>query len=165
MDLIEAEERARWQIAGLLHEDVQQLLAGARLQLQAVSRKLSLPPELTKVEQLLGHALERTRRLSHELSPAVLHHSGLVAALQWVAGRMQEKFGLQVRLETGAVRQTENAHLKVFLFRAVQELLFNVVKHTGTKTARVALSSSDDRSTRAGAATRSRIRVAGADRG
>jgi signal transduction histidine kinase len=78
---------------------------------------------------------------------------------------MQEKFGLQVRLETGAVRQTENAHLKVFLFRAVQELLFNVVKHTGTKTARVALSSSDDRSTRAGAATRSRIRVAGADRG
>ena len=73
----------------------------------------------------------------------MLHHSGLVASLEWLTGQMKEQFGLHVRLESDGAQQSESTPLKVFLFRAVQELLFNVVKHAGVKTAKVALSSSD----------------------
>ena len=46
-------------------------------------------------------------------------------------------------MESDGAQQSESPLFKVFVFRAVQELLFNVVKHAGVKTAHVALSSSD----------------------
>jgi PAS domain S-box-containing protein len=145
VELIEAEEQERRRIAELLHDDLQQILAAARMQLMAACQ--TLPPEsmLENVDQLLKESIKKSRRLSHELSPAVLHHSGLVAALKWLAQQMYDQFGLQVRMEADAAREFESVPLKVFMFRAVQELLFNVVKHAGVKDARVVLSGSDDR--------------------
>jgi PAS domain S-box-containing protein len=143
MELIEAEERERRRIAELLHDDLQQILAAARMQLQAVCETIPPEPMLAGVEQLLEESIGKSRRLSHELSPAVLHHSSLAAALKWLAGQMMDQFGLQVQLESNAEKQVEIGSLKVFLFRAVQELLFNVVKHAGVKSAHVVLSGSD----------------------
>jgi PAS domain S-box-containing protein len=143
MELIETEERERRRIAELLHDDLQQILAAARMQLQAVCETIPPEPMLAGVEQLLEESIGKSRRLSHELSPAVLHHSSLVAALKWLAGQMMDQFGLQVQLESNAEKQVEIGPLKVFLFRAVQELLFNVVKHAGVKSAHVVLSGSD----------------------
>ena len=143
MELIEAEERERRRIAELLHDDLQQILAAARMQLQAVCETIPSDPILASVEQLLEESIGKSRRLSHELSPAVLHQSGLVAALQWLAQQMGNQFGLSVQLETDWPKEFESAPVKVFLFRAVQELLFNVVKHAGVKSAQVVLSGSD----------------------
>jgi PAS domain S-box-containing protein len=142
VELIEAEERERRRIAGLLHDDLQQILAAARFQLQAAYAKL--PPELANVEHLLEESIAKSRRLSHELSPAVLYHGGLIAALKWLAEQMREQFGLQVHLDTAAGQPFESMPLKVFMFRAVQELLFNVVKHAGVKSARVALCGAEE---------------------
>jgi PAS domain S-box-containing protein len=142
VELIEAEERERRRIAGLLHEDLQQILAAARFQLQSVYTKM--PPELANVEYLIEESIIKSRRLSHELSPAVLHHGGLIAALKWLAEQMREQFGLQVHLESAAGQTFESMPLKVFMFRAVQELLFNVVKHAGVNSAEVAFSDFED---------------------
>jgi CheY-like chemotaxis protein len=73
----------------------------------------------------------------------MLHHSGLVTALQWLVRQQGEQFGLHVELESNEDQQLESTPLKVFLFRAVQELLFNIVKHAKVKSARVVLSFSD----------------------
>jgi PAS domain S-box-containing protein len=143
VELIEAEERERRRIAELLHEDLQQILAAARMQLQAVCDTLSDDPLLLNVQRLLEDSIHKTRRLSHELSPPALYHCGLVAALDWLAGQMREQFGLQVELELNEERQFESPTLKIFLFRAVQELLFNIAKHAGVKNGRVVLSGSD----------------------
>jgi PAS domain S-box-containing protein len=143
MELIEVEEQERQRIAALLHDDLQQVLAAARLQLQAACETIPSAPMLESVEQLLVESIRKSRHLSHELSPPVLHHSGLVASLEWLTQQMKAKFGLQVQLESDGAQQFESPLLKVFLFRAVQELLFNVVKHARVKTAQVALSSSD----------------------
>jgi CheY-like chemotaxis protein len=142
MELIEVEEQERQRIAELLHDDLQQVLAAARMQLQAACETIPPEPMLEGVEQLLVESIRKMRRLSHELSPAVLHHSGIVAAMQWLARNMEDQFGLQVQLESDGAHELESSPLRVFLFRAVQELLFNVVKHAGVKTAQVALSRS-----------------------
>jgi PAS domain S-box-containing protein len=143
IELIESEERERRRVADLLHDDLQQILASARMQLQAACQILPPEPILTTVEQLLEQSIGKSRSLSHELSPAILHHSGLVAALQWLSQQMRNRFGLEVQLELNGAQQFEHAPVRVFLFRAVQELLFNVVKHAGVKSARVALAGSD----------------------
>jgi two-component system CheB/CheR fusion protein len=140
VELIEAEERERQRVAELLHDDLQQLLATARLQLQAASADLAFKSELAGVEKLLVTSIQKTRQLSHELSPPVLHHTGLVDALKWLVRQMEAQFGLQVALESADIeRRFEESAPKMFLFRAVQEFLFNVVKHAGVDSARVVL--------------------------
>jgi PAS domain S-box-containing protein len=143
MELVEAEERERQRVAGLLHEDLQQILAAARMQLTAACPSPQSDPILSRVSQLLEESINKSRRLSHELSPAVLHHSNLFSAIEWLALQMKDQFGLDVRLKSKSAFQLESAPLKVFMFRAVQELLFNVVKHAGVKNARVEFDSVD----------------------
>ncbi len=141
MELIESEERERRRFSELLHDDLQQLLSAALLQVNAGSERLPRAHELEFAQRLLKDALGKTRSLSHELSPAVLRHSGLVAGLKWLASQMREKFDLQVRLAVGAELQLDYSPVQVFIYRAVQELLFNITKHAGVKCAEVNLSS------------------------
>jgi signal transduction histidine kinase/CheY-like chemotaxis protein len=141
VELIEAEEQERRRIAGLLHNDVQQLLASARFMLQSCSHSGS---DLEEVQRLLEMSIRKTRHLSHELSPAVLDYSGLTAGLQWMCEQMKKQFGLQVTLKTNTARQYKRAPLKVFIFRAVQELLFNIVKHAGVQNAQVSMADTGD---------------------
>lgn len=145
VELIEAEEKERRRISELLHDDLQQVLASAKLHLQMIPRKGSDGPALEKVDQMLRLSIDKSRSLSHELSPVVVQHSSLSVALEWLASYMKERFGLNVQLEldTDAAGRFENNPLKLFLFRAVQELLFNAGKHAGVGSARVVLSGSD----------------------
>ncbi|MFO8085846.1 MAG: PAS domain S-box protein [Desulfobacterales bacterium] len=143
VELIEAEEKERRRIAELLHEDLQQILAGAKLQLQAYC---TFPSEtmLANLEQMLEESIKKSRQLSHELSPPMLYQLGLVAALKWLVQQMDEQFGLQVLLKIKTEQQFENESLKICVFRSVQELLLNVIKHAGVKSAHLILSGSGD---------------------
>ncbi len=145
VELIEAEERERQRIAGLLHDDLQQLLASARMQLQVAVKDLPDIPVLQNVNRLIGESIRKSRSLSHELSPPVLHHACLVDALQWLAGQMTEQFGLNVRLDVNTAVGVVNEPLKAYLFRALQELLFNAHKHSGKNDIHVALTAEDHR--------------------
>jgi PAS domain S-box-containing protein len=140
VELIEAEERERRKFAHLLHDDLQQMLAAAKMQVQAVAARLPRELILSHAAQLLEQSINKSRRLSHELSPAVLHQSGLVAGLKWLARQMDEQFGMKIDLEIAEDLQVDNSPLKIFLFRAVQELVFNIVKHAGVRSGRVVLS-------------------------
>lgn len=145
VELLEAEEGERRRIARLLHDDLQQILAGAKLQLQTAAADMAGHAVLDHVDGLLKEAIAKSRRLSHELSPAVLHHSGLIAALEWLCGKMKKQFGLEIRLETEAAADIGHATLNTFLFRSVQELLFNISKHAGVKKAHVRIAAENDR--------------------
>ena len=73
----------------------------------------------------------------------MLHHTDLVAALEWITHYFGKQFRLQVDLKADDGPQCRSFPLKVFVFRAVQELLFNVVKHSGVERASVDLSRKD----------------------
>lgn len=138
--LIEAEERERRRIADLLHDDLQQMLAGVQLQLSALCNRLPREPILTQVKTMVEESITKARSLSHELSPTMVHNAGLVEALEWLARNMEEQFGLRVELEAETPPEPDNPALKTFLYRAVHELLFNTFKHAQVETARVAIS-------------------------
>jgi PAS domain S-box-containing protein len=145
VELIEAEEAERKRIAQLLHDDLQQMLASAKMQLNAACAEFPTHPLLANVEKLLEDTIAKSRGLSHELSPAVLHHSGLFSGLKWLTQQMHKQFELKVEIENEIDEYYDHLELKGFVFRAIQELLFNVVKHAGVKQARVALRKTDQR--------------------
>jgi PAS domain S-box-containing protein len=143
VELLETEERERTQFAHLLHDDLQQMLAAAKMQLQIVSDSFLNEPAISNVNNIIEKSIEKARRLSHELSPPILNHSGLIPALQWLVQRMSNNFELEVEFETHVEQNQEYAPLKTFIFRAVQELLFNVVKHAGVNRAQMVLFGTD----------------------
>ena len=139
IELIETEERERQQFADLLHDDLQQMLASARIQLQAVVGDKLADPKLENVSRILEESISKSRCLAQELSPPVMYHGSLSSALKWLSGHMKDHFGLDVHLKTENIPELNNSPVKVFLFRAVKELLFNIVKHAGVKSASVLL--------------------------
>jgi PAS domain S-box-containing protein len=142
VELIEAEERERQRIADILHDDLQQLLASAKFELQLARESLPHAPGLADAESALSDCIAKSRSLTYELSPGVLYHTTLSTALEWLCQWVHQQFGLTVQLDVELKKPIENRSLRVFVFRSVKELLFNIVKHAGVKNATVALSDS-----------------------
>ncbi len=136
-ELTLAEQRERRRLAEVLHDDLQQLLVGARLQLNGLQRvpEQTVSQTALDVEELINQALAVSRSLTHELSPPILHEGELVPALEWLAHWMHQRHGLQVTVTTTEPITPASDDLRVMLFQAVRELLFNVVKHAQVPTA------------------------------
>jgi PAS domain S-box-containing protein len=134
-----AEQRERKRLAGILHDHLQQLLVGAKFSILSLrkAKEEKIAPALMELETILDSSIETTRSLTAELSPPVLRDGGLLPALEWLARWMKEKHGLAVELSVPQNANIQREELKVLLFEAVRELLFNVVKHSGVQAARI----------------------------
>ena len=128
-------------MAEILHDDLQQILAAAKFHLSLLRNRVKYDPSLqalaAQIDQMLKDAIEKSRSLSHELSPAVLHHGDFAETLGWLAKQMQAKHGLVVHVHANGPGSWQSDALKAFLYKAAQELLFNVVKHARVKEARI----------------------------
>jgi signal transduction histidine kinase len=93
--------------------------------------------ELEVVARLIDEVNLRARTLLSHISPANLHLLGLVPALQVLADDMKNTYGLEVDfVDDGKPKQLDMA-LREVTFRAVRELLMNVVKHAATHRAEI----------------------------
>jgi PAS domain S-box-containing protein len=141
LELSEAEDRERRHLAEILHDDLQQQLAAAKFHLSLLSNRAKSDPTqqmmIGQVDRMLMDAIQKSRNLSHELSPAVLYQGGLPDALHWLAEQVQTKHGLVVAVDAFGEVPVASDALKTFLYRTAQELLFNVVKHARTNQARI----------------------------
>jgi DNA-binding NarL/FixJ family response regulator len=143
LELSRAEDRERKRLAEILHDDLQQILTASTFHLHILRSRLKDNQALQElgeqVNQLLKEAIDRSRSLSHELSPVMLYRNDLGTTFEWLARQVQTKHGLTVHVEVrGHVDSPSDTH-KVFLFRTAQEILFNIVKHAKVQEARVRL--------------------------
>ncbi len=146
LDLAEAEDRERQNIASILHDDFQQQLAYIKIELNLMGKDTAEDPvreRLAFLEQLIGECINKSRNFSYELSPPALNRDGLFSALEILANDMKAKHGLEVILRTAPGAAPASHSLASILYRAVKELLFNVVKHAGVASAIVDIDSRD----------------------
>ncbi len=145
--LIQTEERERRRISNATHDGIGQTLAAAKIKLGAV--RSSLPPgevsgQLDEVRDLISSAIQETRTLTFELSLPVLYEIGLQPALEWLAEQYTRKFSLRISVEGDGCDQSLDVPDRVFLFQAIRELCFNVVKHARASHVRVSIKSDPD---------------------
>ena len=149
-DLTIAEQEERRRISQILHDDLQQRIFAVKMQtsvLQDAYQKghlQSAQVDFDQLEELLNESITITRNLSIDLSPAVLQGEGLADALVWLAAQMQDQYGLQVTIAANSVVTRFEGTLRILLFQAVRESLFNVVKHADTDHAQISLSHDTD---------------------
>ncbi|MCE5278189.1 MAG: CHASE3 domain-containing protein [Planctomycetaceae bacterium] len=140
-ELTLTEQRERRRFATLLHDHLQQLLVGAKFRIAILGRTHDpvIREGVKEVEALLDESIKASRSLTAELSPPILQQGGLAEGLEWLARWMSDKHGLFVELSLQHEASPTDQGVKTFLFEAVRELLFNAVKHSGTKAAAVSL--------------------------
>jgi signal transduction histidine kinase len=127
-----AEEAERRRIAEMLHEDLQQLLVAARMQLAALCRTRDGAQReaiAREIADVLERSFKLTKSLTVELAPPVLYEHGLAAALEWLAAETARNYNVEVTVEADSSANPKAADVRIFLFRAVRELLLNSVKH------------------------------------
>lgn len=142
------EQRERRRLAQLLHDHLQQLLVAARMNVSALRGRVGDAGHRAALEQigrLIDESVEASRSLTVELSPPILYESGLDGALAWLGRWMQEKHGLHVEIVSDSPVEGIPEEVRLLLFEAVRELLFNIVKHAGVDAARVETTVPDDR--------------------
>jgi PAS domain S-box-containing protein len=138
-----SEERERRRIAGELHDRIGSYLAMVKLKIGELQQDLS-SSELAKVvdqlDQLISQTIQDTRTLIFEISPPILQELGFVAAIKWLA----EKTSKEHEIKVSVVNSPKNPlvvgeKMRVILYRAVRELLINVVKHSRASAANISI--------------------------
>jgi len=131
--LLQAQEDERSRIATELHDDTVQVMTAALLsmdRLATITRKgdvRRVGSAVMHTRAVLEEATERTRRLMFELRPAILHESGLGAALQLLVDQTARETGASVEVAIEARRY--DPVVEELVYRTVQEALANARKH------------------------------------
>ena len=149
-ELTSAEQGERHRLAQILHDDLQQRMFAIQMQLSFLKdayEKNDLQAfeiDFPQLEEWLAESIQVTRQLSVDLSPPILHGEGLVEATIWLASQMQEQYKLNVKIESEGKHAQLDEKVRVLAFYAIRELLFNVVKHSGTLEATVTFEDNND---------------------
>lgn len=138
---LNTQEEERRRISESLHNGLGQLLYAAKLSMSMVSTdNAARNPEQFNTsrrytEQLLTEAINESRRISHELMPTVLAEFGLKAAIYDICEQLQD--GVRFRCQVLLYNVKLDHYLELAVFRTVQELMINVLKHASATHATV----------------------------
>jgi PAS domain S-box-containing protein len=143
LELTEAEERERQRLAEFLHDDLQQMLAAVKFQLSILGGRIqgddTVRETVQHAKEMLKEAIAKSRHLSHELGPTALFRGDLREAFDWLAGQMESRHGLAVEVDIRGSIECHSEPVRRFLYRAAQELLFDVAKHAQVRAAKLRL--------------------------
>jgi PAS domain S-box-containing protein len=144
--LSKAEERERRRLGTELHDNLGQLLAVCKMQIEDLSRedKPHDQRSIDNLKDLMDKAIKYARNLMAELKPPPSINKGNFEDLvNWVAKKM-ERYNLDVTIENVGRPKPLNEEIQTILMQCVREVLFNVVKHANVKQANVTLAESDE---------------------
>jgi two-component system NarL family sensor kinase len=140
--IIEAEEKERTRIAKDLHDSLGQMLAALKMNLNSLSNSNTGNGQFTKTTQILDDTITEMRSISHAMMPESLVKNGLAQALMDISNHVetnQTKVNVNVTNWKGWTSTGEYV-----LYRIVQELLNNTLKHAEAKIVNIELNQFDD---------------------
>lgn len=130
--MVNGQETERTRIAKDLHDGLGGLFSTIKMYfstLQHEQQYLHNNELFAKSYELIDTASEEVRRIAHNMMPEVLMKLGLVHALQDMCSNISAGKLLQVKLQSYGMEQRMNASTEIMLYRIVQELLNNIIKH------------------------------------
>lgn len=143
-DIVEAQEEERQRIANELHDNLGSRMATLKLLLNDVKNKPEeeRDQEFGQLQTLVDETYREVRKIAHENNTGALITSGLIPSMKAVAAQISGKNGLQVKVININVAQRVKNNIEIQVFRILQELLTNTIKHA--KATELTIQFSDD---------------------
>ena len=142
--LIKGQEDERRRVARELHDDLNQRLAILSLELDQLGLRMPKDREdlSVSVRTLRVRAQEissEIHRLSHQLHPGKLDHLGLAAGIRTLCEEVSEHHQIEIDFSLSGFPALLSPDISLCVYRVAQESLHNITKHSGARTAQVAL--------------------------
>jgi len=148
--VLEAREEEKTLIARELHDELGQLLTALKMDLAWMRERLppgrsELGGKAHQMNAMLDQTVASVRRISANLRPLMLDDLGLTDAAQWLVEDFGRRSGIECRLDLDSNPGLESLErpAATAVYRALQESLTNIARHSGAKHARVALGLKD----------------------
>lgn len=135
--LLEAQEEERKRIARELHDSIGQSLAAVKfnveslLQGEAIRDSEELVKPLACLVPIIQGAIEEARRIYTGLRPSILDDLGILATISWFCREFRKTFPhIMICEEIGVEEDEIPEHIKIVIFRVLQEALNNIAKYS-----------------------------------
>ena len=145
--LIDGEEKERNRLAQELHDGINGDLAVIKYKISSI-----VPSKFSKKENtfyndaisMLDNAVDQVRRISHNLAPPSLHNFDLIEAIQQFCSKQNASNSVNISFQYFGNRLVLKKEKETAIYRIIQELLNNTIKHANATEALVQLNNHED---------------------
>lgn len=142
-------EKERQHIAQEVHEELGQLTTVLKMDIDWLSIRLAggedaVLKRLGNATSTLAIMLAYIHRIAARLRPSILDHFGLTVALEAHCSEFQRQNGIECIFTSEMDEENLTVQAKTGLFRITQELLVNVLNHSGASLVNVLLAENED---------------------
>lgn len=140
--MVDGQEKERIRIAEDLHDNIGSVLATLKLHFENLKlnreKKHFDQDELyKKTENLIDETYLKVRSIAHVKNAGVIANKGLLVAIKLMAEKISDANKITIHvLDFGLDKRLENK-LEITLFRIIQELITNIIKHANASEATI----------------------------
>lgn len=149
IEVVREQDRSR--IAREIHDELGSVLVALKLDLSWLGSRLSDKPDLVgktqSMRRLIDTAVRELGRIITDLRPSILDHQGLWAAMEWHAHDLLKSAGIEADIDLSGASHVASPDCEkaTAAFRIFQEMLSNVVRHSGATKVWIEVSVSQDK--------------------
>ncbi len=141
--MISGQEKERQKVANELHDDLGSLMATIKLHFDNV-KVGTKDSALQNAQKLLEEAYQKIRGMAHSKNSGVMSDQGLLSAIKKMAQTISETNALEVTVEDFGLGERMENSLELSIFRMVQELVANAIKHAEASKVNIQLTQHED---------------------
>ena len=147
--VLKGEEKERTRLAKDLHDGLGGMLSGIKYSFQTMKGNLVMTPDnlqaFERSMDMLDSSIKEMRRVAHNMMPEALVKFGLDTALKDFCNDINQSGALEINYQSiGIENHGVDQTMAIAIYRIVQELINNSIKHASAKTAIVQVSKTDD---------------------
>lgn len=136
--MVEGRETERKRLAVELHDTIGSMLSAVKYAFKSLESNVPKVPH-QQINTMLDEALQEVRRISHDMASSTLSEKGVTEALHHLCTTIQQLGHIQVNLEIYGFTERIDVTLEIQLYRIVQELLTNILRHAHAHTVSIQL--------------------------
>jgi two-component system CheB/CheR fusion protein len=147
-EILETSAHEQRRIGHELHDGLCQELLGIAFAAEMLTKRLekeapAAAPKCRKLADEINHAMSQARTLAHGLNPVQVNAGGLSTALQELARKVTQTFGVSCTFDNESDAPVRDDSIATHLYRIAQESISNAVRHGKAKRIRVCLQTAD----------------------
>ncbi len=136
--MIEGQEIERQSIANDLHDDLGSLMATLRLHFDMLKNKQT-DDLYSKTNILIDDAYSKIRSIAHAKNSGVIAKQGLLKAVNNMANKISTASNIDIEVSAFGLESRLENSLEITIFRIIQELTTNIIKHANATYANINL--------------------------
>ncbi len=145
--MVQGEEKERNRLGYALHDGIGGMLTAINMNLSAIQQRHKHIPEMKDLDilrQMLSDTTIEVRKTAHNLMPDKLLKYTMPEMLQWYCDQISSGSDLDIQLHFYGSLDEMDANLWLPLYRILQELIQNIVKHAQATEAEVQVHQHED---------------------